>query len=74
MIFVPAGTTTIWCSPTYNAEHYSQFNSRIYRAGQQRRTETIRIAYRDTAEIIFRHEDKPLGDDDVPDGGKEARS
>lgn len=46
-----AGTTTIWCSPTYNAEHYSQFNSRIYRAGQKRRTETIRIAYRDTAEI-----------------------
>jgi SNF2 family DNA or RNA helicase len=46
-----AGTTTIWCSPTYNAEHYSQFNSRIYRAGQKRRTETIRIAYRDTAEM-----------------------
>ncbi len=24
------GTTTIWTSPTYNAEHYKQFNHRIY--------------------------------------------
>jgi SNF2 family DNA or RNA helicase len=46
-----AGTTTIWCSPTYNAEHYEQFNRRIYRAGQTRKTETIRIAYADTEEI-----------------------
>jgi len=44
------GTTTIWCSPTYNAEHYQQFNRRIYRAGQTQRTETIRIAARDTCE------------------------
>ena len=46
-----AGTTTIWASPTYNAEHFSQLNARIYRAGQKRRTETIMIAYADTAEI-----------------------
>lgn len=38
-----AGTTTIWCSPTYNAEHYLQFNKRIYRAGQTKRTETLNI-------------------------------
>ncbi len=44
------GTTTIWCSPTYNAEHYQQFNRRIYRAGQDRKTETLRIAARGTAE------------------------
>lgn len=43
-----AGTTTIWTSPTYNAEHYKQFNHRIYRAGQKQRTETIHIRARDT--------------------------
>ena len=37
-------TTVIWASPTYNAEHYQQFNRRIYRAGQTQRTEVIRIA------------------------------
>lgn len=46
-----AGTATIWCSPTYNAEHYQQFNKRIYRAGQTERTETIRIAYAGSKEI-----------------------
>ncbi len=46
-----AGTTTIWASPTYNAEHYTQFNKRIYRAGQRQKTETIRIAYDGTLEI-----------------------
>ena len=45
-----AGKTTIWCSPTYNAEHYQQFNRRIYRAGQRERTETIRIAASNTCE------------------------
>lgn len=43
-----AGTTTIWTSPTYNAEHYKQFNHRIYRGGQTRKTETIHITARDT--------------------------
>ena len=46
-----AATTTIWASPTYNAEHYKQANHRIYRAGQTQRTETIRIAYEGTAEM-----------------------
>jgi SNF2 family DNA or RNA helicase len=35
------GTTTIWCSPTYNLEHFLQGNKRIYRAGQKQKTETI---------------------------------
>lgn len=42
------GTTTIWCSPTYNAEHYAQFNARIYRATQTRKTTTIHITAEDT--------------------------
>ncbi|MCA9367019.1 hypothetical protein KC887_02000 [Candidatus Kaiserbacteria bacterium] len=45
-----AGSATIWCSPTYNAEHFQQFNRRIYRAGQRKQTETILIAARDTKE------------------------
>jgi SNF2 family DNA or RNA helicase len=42
--------TVIWCSPTYNAEHYVQFNARIYRKGQNEKTEIIRIAAKDTWE------------------------
>lgn len=45
------GRTTIWCSPTYNAEHFQQFNRRIYRAGQDKATETICIAARGTKEV-----------------------
>ena len=43
-------TTVIWASPTYNAEHYQQFNRRIYRAGQTQKTEIIHIAASDTWE------------------------
>ena len=43
-------TAVIWASPTYNTEHYQQFNRRIYRAGQTQRTEIIQIAARDTWE------------------------
>ena len=43
-------TSVIWASPTYNAEHYQQFNRRIYRAGQTQKTEVIHIAARDTWE------------------------
>ena len=43
-------TACIWCSPTYNAEHFQQFNRRIYRAGQTRKTETILITARNTWE------------------------
>jgi SNF2 family DNA or RNA helicase len=42
------GTTTIWASPTYNAEFYAQFNARIYRATQTKRTTTIHIVAEDT--------------------------
>jgi len=45
------GTTTIWASPTYNAEHYTQFNRRIYRAGQTQRTETIHVAANHTIDL-----------------------
>lgn len=56
-----AGTTTIWTSPTYNAEHYKQFNHRIYRAGQKRKTETIHIRARDTIdEKVFAKLDSKL--------------
>jgi SNF2 family DNA or RNA helicase len=43
-------STVIWCSPTYNAEHYQQFNQRIYRAGQTQKTETILIQAKNTWE------------------------
>ena len=43
-------STVIWCSPTYNAEHYQQFNQRIYRSGQTQKTETILIQARGTWE------------------------
>jgi SNF2 family DNA or RNA helicase len=46
-----AATTLIWCSPTYNSEHYEQFNARNYRKGQEKKVEVIRIAYRGTKEI-----------------------
>jgi len=44
------GTTTIWASPTYNAEHFQQFNARIYRKGQTKETETICICATGTKE------------------------
>ena len=37
------GTSTIWCSPTYNLEHWIQGNKRIYRAGQTEKTETVMV-------------------------------
>lgn len=43
-----AGTTTIWASPTYNSEHFVQFNARINRAGQTEATETILLCAKDT--------------------------
>ena len=43
-----AGTTTIWTSPTYNAEHFKQFNARINRSGQDDFTETILLCARNT--------------------------
>ena len=45
------GTTTIWTSPTYNAEHYIQFNKRIYRIGQKKRSETLLVIAEDTLDV-----------------------
>lgn len=42
--------TTIWASPTWNAELFEQFNRRIYRTGQDEKTETIIVVGRDTAD------------------------
>ena len=55
-------TTCIWCSPTYNAEHFQQFTRRIHRAGQSSKTETILIAARDTwEEKVYEKLDGKLG-------------
>ena len=55
-------TSIIWCSPTYNAEHYLQFNRRIYRAGQTKRTEIIQIAANDTWEPeVYNKRDHKMG-------------
>jgi SNF2 family DNA or RNA helicase len=45
------GCATIWASPTFNAEHYEQFNARIFRAGQTRETETILISAKNTIDM-----------------------
>lgn len=42
--------TIIWASPTYNLEHYLQFNRRIYRAGQTHKTEIICIQAQNSIE------------------------
>lgn len=41
----------IWASPTYRADLYEQFNHRIIRPGQQRKTEIIHIAACDSVEL-----------------------
>lgn len=46
------GTSTIWASPTYNLEHFLQGNRRIYRAGQNQRTETIVVTAPYTVEEV----------------------
>ena len=45
-----SGQTTIWASPTYNAEHFVQFNARVPRAGQTQKTETILVTARNSWE------------------------
>jgi len=45
-----AGHATIWASPTYSSEEFTQFNNRIYRAGQTKKTETILIQAKNTIE------------------------
>lgn len=45
------GRATIWASPVYNAEHFVQFNKRIYRIGQQHKTETILVIAENTLDV-----------------------
>ena len=44
------GTRTIWASPTYEPDIFKQGNHRIYRAGQNQKTEIIMIAAEGTIE------------------------
>ena len=45
------GTATIWTSPVYNAEHFTQFNKRIYRIGQKHKSETLLVLAQDTIDV-----------------------
>lgn len=46
----------IWASPTDRPDLWTQFNARIYRAGQKKRTEIIKIAAANTVEEkAYRH-------------------
>ena len=49
-ITLTRSVASIWCSPTYNLEHYLQANHRDYRIGQTKRSEVIRVQYADTIE------------------------
>lgn len=49
------GTTTIWPGPIDDAERFQQFNRRIYRAGQTRKTETLLVCANDTLEAGVYH-------------------
>jgi SNF2 family DNA or RNA helicase len=44
------GTATIFASPTYNLEHYTQGLKRIHRIGQKEKTETIMLVAPNTIE------------------------
>lgn len=63
------GTATIWASPTYNLEHFLQGNKRIYRAGQQDKTETIVVLATGTIEqkVYARLQEKNLHQSDLLD-------
>ncbi len=47
-----AGHATIWASPTYSSEQFTQFNRRIYRAGQTKKTETLLVTAKNTIEDV----------------------
>lgn len=49
-ITLTAGTATIWASPTYSSEDFTQLNHRIYRAGQKQKTETLLVTAKGTIE------------------------
>ncbi len=56
------GTTTIFASPTANAEWFSQAYKRIYRIGQTQKTETIVVVARNTRDesVYQSYQDKTL--------------
>lgn len=41
---------TVWASPTYRVDWFEQFNHRIVRTGQKRKTEIIMVAAKDSLE------------------------
>lgn len=45
------GTATIWASPTYDAEIYTQGSKRQHRIGQTQKTETIVVTAEDSVEL-----------------------
>lgn len=45
-----AGHATIWASPPPSPEAFTQFNRRIYRAGQTKKTETLLVTAKNTVE------------------------
>lgn len=49
-ITLTRSSASIWCSPTWNLEHFIQANFRDYRIGQNKRTEVIMIQYKNTIE------------------------
>ena len=49
-ITLTRSVASIWCSPTYNLEHFLQANHRDYRIGQTKRSEVIMVRYRGTLE------------------------
>lgn len=44
------GTTTIWSSPTWSSELFTQFNGRINRTGQTEETETLLVCAKRTCD------------------------
>lgn len=46
------GTRTIWASPVYEADLFKQGTHRVYRGGQTKRTENIRVCARGTVEDL----------------------
>lgn len=47
-----AGWRTIWASPTDDAERFQQFNRRIYRSGQTKKTDTLLVTAEDTFDAL----------------------
>lgn len=66
-ITLTRGCRTVWASPTYEPDVFKQGNHRIYRAGQQRRTETVLVQAAGTleAEVYAKMNDKHVRMDNL---------